>query len=536
MLRCHALHRLWQAASLPAWRRFRMALRQPAAAQQRVLHGILQRNVSSDFGRRHRFGQLTSVDEFRRRVPLRTFEDFAADVERVARGEPGVLTAEPVRRLVPTRGSSGGVKLIPFTDALGREFRAAIGPWVAQLFFDHPAARGGPAYWSISPAQATLPPLARNAAVPVGFDSDSAYLGRWAAPPADATLAVRPDVRDLSDVDAFVRATAAELLRCADLRLVSVWRPTYFTLLTDHARDHWDDVLRAIHEGTATPRRSPNPRRARVLARLGPSSAASWWPRLAVVSARNDAAAATPARQLQQSLPHAALQPKGLLATEGVVTIPFAGTRPAAVTSHFLEFIRDDGVVCGVGELERGATYEVAMTTGGGLYRYRLGDRVEVENFADATPCLKFLGRAGGVDLCGEKLTEAFVASMLQSVFADAGLTPSFAMLAPQRLGRSWRYVLFLEGVTNALDLTAPLDAALSANLYYHQARRCGQLDRVGVRVVDGVNAPQRYLQHLAASDVPLGQIKLTVLSPRTDWGTVLASAAGEREPGIGFT
>jgi hypothetical protein len=43
--------------------------------------------------------------------------------------------------------------------------------------------------------------------------------------------------------------------------------------------------------------------------------------------------------------PRCRVQSKGLLATEAVVTIPWRGRYPLAVTSHFFEFLSDEGDV-----------------------------------------------------------------------------------------------------------------------------------------------------------------------------------------------
>src|SRR5207244_6244599 len=49
-------------------------------------------------------------------------------------------------------------------------------------------------------------------------------------------------------------------------------------------------------------------------------------------------------------------------------------------------------------------------STAGGLWRYRLGDRVVVDGFRNKCPSLTFIGRSEDVsDLCGEKLSAQFV-------------------------------------------------------------------------------------------------------------------------------
>ena len=58
----------------------------------------------------------------------------------------------------------------------------------------------------------------------------------------------------------------------------------------------------------------------------------------------------------------------------------------------------------------------VIVTTGGGLWRYRLGDLVEVDGFVAATPSLRFIGRGASVSaLCGEKLNETFVTRAIEA-------------------------------------------------------------------------------------------------------------------------
>src|SRR6185369_1456475 len=98
------------------------------------------------------------------------------------------------------------------------------------------------------------------------------------------------------------------------------------------------------------------------------------------------------------------IQSKGLLATEAFVSIPWEAQHPVAVMSHFFEFASANGEILLAHELRHGETYSVIVTTAGGLWRYRLGDLVEVDGLAAATPSLRFLGRGTSVtDLCGEK-------------------------------------------------------------------------------------------------------------------------------------
>ncbi len=376
-------------------------------------------------------------------------------VERIRRGERHVLGAEAVKRLLPTGGSSGGAKLIPWTAGLAGEFAAVLAPWIADLQRRHPAVLGGPAYWSVSPR---IPEL-DGGELPVGFGDDSAYLGGVCAALVRPLQAAPAALRGFAEVEDFRYATMRCLLARPQLRLISVWHPTFLGLLLDAARRHRGRLLRDLARGgidlavppslqrALAPWLNAQPRRADELAAVSWDDARQLWPHLAVVSCWADGAAAVPAAALSRQLGGAALQAKGLLATEGAVSIPWGGGTVAAVTGPVLEFLAADGTPHWLDELSDGATYAVAMTTAGGLWRYRIGDLVRVEGFVQRTPCLRFLGRsAAAVDLVGEKLDEAFVAACLAEVAPQAG----FALLAPaagwrdrlrplQRSGRCWR-------------------------------------------------------------------------------------------------
>jgi len=511
------VNRLWHLASLPAARRFARALNDPGRWQRQRLARLLRDNADTAFGRAHGFAAIRDLEHYRRAVPLRTYAGFEPWIDRIRAGEATVLTAAPVTRLIPTGGSAGGSKLIPWTSELAAEFTASIGAWIVDLQRRCPSLRDGPAYWSISPQGS--PPS--GGAVPIGFEDDTAYLGRALAPLMATVLAAPACLRGIDDLAAFRHATLRCLLAQRDLRLISVWNPSFLTLLLDHAQTERERLIADIRLGgasglpahltrSARPWLRADPARARELEQSDWSSPAALWPRLAVVSCWADAAAGLPARALARRLGGVPIQPKGLLATEAAVTIPWRGHHVAAVTGPVLEFLSPDGSPRWIDELTDGSVYEVVLTTGGGLARYRLGDLVRVDGFIGATPCLRFLGRSGATcDLVGEKLDEVFVAVCLDRVVPDAG----FAMLAPSPLGNG--YTLFCDQVVDAATL-ARLDGELAVNPQYALARRLGQLAPLRAFQVGGTGHAAA-LAHRSIGRV-LGAVKPLALDRDRGW------------------
>jgi hypothetical protein len=378
----------------------------------------------------------------------------------------------------------------------------------------------GRAYWSISP---TIPRRQSSGGVPIGFDDDSAYLGRfsrWAV----QRLLVTPSPDSRSNLAELRRSTLRNLLAAEDLALISVWSPTFLTTL----------LAPLIHEADSVLAELPATRRGRRVSAIVRGHA-TWaekfqtiWPRLAVISCWTDAAAGQFVPAVRLLFPSVPIQSKGLIATEGVVTFPF-GTRSGsvlAIRSHFFEFESPDGSTRLAHELNQGASYGVVLTTGGGLYRYRLGDLVEVVGFSNQAPILKFCGKSERTsDLVGEKLSEPFVRGAIERICENLHVKPTFALLAPSRESPP-RYTLYLQapnlGALNG-QISQAIEVALSANPHYGYAVGLGQLAPATVHIVpSNVPAWDVFERRFLELGRKAGDIKPVFLDSWTGWGDLL--------------
>lgn len=515
------VHALIRAGAQPARRRL-LDIRDPGqlrAVQQEILTGTLRRNADTEFGRRHAFAKIRSVADYRDAVPLSTWDDYAPAVARIAHGEARVLTAERVRLLEPSSGSTAATKLVPYTARLQGEFQRGISAWLADLYTTYPRLRSGRSYWSITPAGAPHDPGPDR--VPVGFDEDAEYLGGIGRRLISAILAVPSRVARTDDMDAFFDDTCRHLLAARDLTLISIWHPSLLMILLDRMRQRADDLVASL----------PGRRRAELQGPLRDGDWGAVWPDLAVVSCWADAAASGPARRLAERFPRVVVQPKGLIATEGFVSLPLAAAGGAVFSarSHLVEFRAVDpnlpeaatSEMLLAHELEPGRRYEVVLTTGGGLYRYRLGDLVEVTGHHGALPVLRFVGRLDRVsDLVGEKLNEAFVCEVLaglgvpQARLEAAGDAYLLHLDVPDADVRPERHTdsPACDGTDVwPTDLARLVDDALRANPHYDYARRLGQL-----RPIVAVRRTREPLAILLghAGQGRLGDVKPTALVP----------------------
>lgn len=532
-LKVIAANLAWMASCLPAYVAFRRAMRNPDHAQNTVLRKIVARNASTEFGRKHGFADIRNVADFRERVPETNYDALFPLIDRACAGEQSLLTAEPIQLFEKTSGSSAAAKYIPYTEPLRREFQNAVRAWICDLYRHDPQLLLGQSYWLITPLSRDKEMT--SGGIPIGFENDADYLGTLERKIAEALFAVPGELAQIPDIESSLYLTLRFLIQAEHLTLISVWSPSYLSLLMDRF-DSWTERLLAdLQNGTASlagelaippsliQKLRAQPRRARmlrqILERTGHLRSADIWPRLRLISCWTDAAARQSLEGVRQHFPHVQIQGKGLLATEGVVTIPWveaSGCIPA-LTSHFYEFLPTDGGTPRLShELEKGAEYSLLMTTGGGLYRYRLGDRVRVSAFHGSVPMLEFIGRDDGVsDLRGEKLSPAFVQSCLNEAIANASVQASFAMLAPQPSAS--RYILYIECPSSPRRLGEVLEKKLRTNPHYDYCRSLGQLEALEVFWIRE-NAQQFYLQRCAELGQRAGSVKPASLHRSGGW------------------
>ncbi|MCP2041611.1 hypothetical protein L1281_002220 [Neisseria sp. HSC-16F19] len=484
---------------------FQAALADARSTQERILHDLLHSNAASAFGRRYGFERIHSYADFAARVPVHTYADYQADIEALAAGTPGVLTTEAVTLFEETGGSSGGAKLIPYTPSLLAAFRRAVLPWLADLAQFRPQALAGRLFFIISPAGRSRSHTAGGIAI--GNGDDLAYFGAdTAAWLAERTL-FQPELMQQQSAERWQWHSARVLLSAPDLSFISVWSPTLLLTILNTLQQQADSLLATL----------PDPARRRHVAQAlacTPMDTRTLWPQLDTVSAWDSHTAAAPAAALRALFPHVHLQGKGLLATEAVSSIPFSGSPwpLLAVDSHFYEFADEVGGIHLPHSLDSGARYRVIVSTQGGLYRYDSGDCVHIHGLLGGVPQMEFVGRNSLTsDLCGEKLTEAFVQAAMRQV--DAAL-PQQALLQAVMDNPPY-YRLCVDAAVappeRAQQLAAALDHALGANPQYAHARRIGQLGALQAAAMDDL---QTYAAGLHRAEQRLATRKVSLLLP----------------------
>lgn len=87
----------------------------PVETQQKVFRDLVSKASGTAFGKDHDFGNITSFEDFATKVPVRDYEALKNYVDRVVKGEEGVLWPGKPLYFAKTSGTTSGAKYIPLT-------------------------------------------------------------------------------------------------------------------------------------------------------------------------------------------------------------------------------------------------------------------------------------------------------------------------------------------------------------------------------------------------------------------------------------
>ncbi|MEM7369602.1 MAG: GH3 auxin-responsive promoter family protein [Bacteroidota bacterium] len=495
-------NRIWIYSQFRAYKQFLRSCKSVIPSQEQKLAGYLSANADTLFGKEYGFASMRGYGDFARQLPIQEWEDIQPWVERISKGEKAVLTADTVLAFEETSGSTSASKLIPYTSKLKQEFETGIAPWMVGLYRSHPSAFDGPSYWSISPA--TKQVSHTTSGIPIGLEDDTEYFSPLTRYLLKNILAIPGEIKNIGDPHQFYLQTLVHLLSQERLSFVSVWSPSFCLQLDQFLQDHIENILARLHQ-----QKGLSAQRMRQLNSLL-GRRFCWkdlWPDLSVVSCWTDAQSSLYIPALQKRIgQEVPIQAKGLLATEGICSIPLHPQYAPVLTiqSHFYEFRQvESGDIFRAHELTDGQLYELILTTAGGLYRYATGDLIEINGFFYQAPCFRFVGRKKVSDLVGEKLSDYQVNEAIQKIFGAYLEEIRCLFLYPRiRSGKS-TYVLFLEPrharqlSVDPVSLLPAFEQALAANPYFAQAIQLGQLQTVECQLLDHGFSDQlkQYLQ-----------------------------------------
>jgi hypothetical protein len=487
---------------------FEAATHRPRQVQEALLESILRRQADTDFGRQHQFAAIRTPADFRRHLPIATYEYFEPYLARVRRGELRALLAdERVHMFALTSGTTAARKFIPVTPQYLADYRRGWNLWGLKVFRDHPEVKLRPIVQLSSDWQESVTEAGIPCGNVTGLTAEMqkrlirwlycvpACVGRVKDPAAKYYLALRLSLPyRVGLIIAANPSTLLQLARLGDQEKESLLRDLFDGTLNPRL-----DIPASVRTRLAPRLRRRYPQRVRqleeIIRRTGTLYPKDYWAGDCLLGNWTGGSVGYYLRQYPRYFGSFPVRDIGLIASEGRMTIPLEDGTPSGVldiTSHYFEFLPEaeadspQPVTLAAHEVEEGKNYFLLLTTAFGLYRYHIYDLVRVTGFYHRTPLLEFLSKGAHFsNITGEKLSEYHVSQAMQEVLAQLGLVLSTYSLAPCWDDELPYYVLLVEQQDvptpeQGQALVQHLDQHLQqVNIEYASKRQSGRLGPV---------------------------------------------------------
>lgn len=457
---------------------FEHSCKDPLKAQTNLLLSYLKRNRSTEFGIKHNFSSIRSVDGFRSSVPIAGYEAVRPHIERMAAGENNILTKDKVLFFGATSGTTSKTKLVPTTAFSEKKKESLLNLWSYYVVRDHPGVLSGKILAIVSPETEGM----TSAGIPFGAESGYSYKNLPKI--ISGSYSLPYDVFRIEDYEARHYTILRISLEHNISTIISLNPNTIVLLLRKIAR--WCDILiEDIAMGSLsdrfavspeirsvlTKRFKPNPKRAEKLRTImrdkGSLLPKYFWPDIKTIECWQGGMMKLYLNELDHYFGDIPKRDIGCVSTEARTSVPIRDNTAQgvlAIRTNFYEFIPKEDIgkkdvqtlLCT--ELSEGREYFIIVTTAGGLYRYNIDDVIKVTGFFKNTPMIEFVQKgSGATSLAGEKLYESHVNDAMSGVMKERDVHLDF-FCAVARPMDGPRYDLLVEF---SQDMPAPAESVM---------------------------------------------------------------------------
>ena len=454
--------------------RFERTAHRGIVSNRKTLTTILEANKGTEFGIARHFDELAldpTGRAFRQAVPLSRYEDYAEAIQRMERGENGILTADDLLFFAVSSGTTGRPKLVPTTKKHHGFTFKYMGTVVQGVISRH-LHSSSTTDRGIDLMTFSGEPKFASGGTPIGGATAEAVrrMARivphlWNSPIEVYTLDHQPSAWYLHALyglhnrrNQFVEAVFAP-------HLLEWFRSI---------EDRWDELLHDVEHGTLTSNleieeslrehviadNPPNPARAEQLRAATHDGFDRFipriWPQMTHVMTITSGSFAMYVPALRTYVGDLPIYSPSYGATESFIGVGLWPDRPhryvMATDPSYFEFIpvdlihEDQPSTVDMEGVEIGEQYELVITNHAGLYRYRLGDVVTVVDRLGETPVIEFVHRVGTqFDLVGEKTSEDHLAAAVGHLSERLDLEINDYTTAEDVEASPARYVIYLE-------------------------------------------------------------------------------------------
>ena len=445
--------------------------------QEKLLLGLMRDNKNTEYGKRHHFDRVHSVEDYQKIVPLSRYEDYDEYVWRMANGEKNLITSRYVRRFTESSGSTGRSRLGPLSGRAewtcqcfavsapvgcavkwfrkkGRRLPPQKGLMTAEI-----GSRKLPGGKTVS-CLSSIPMLNMKLIMPVITTSPKELLfpnDEWDMNMHYIKLRFALPDRKVSYLSTIFITTLESMF----FYLEENWR-----MLCDDIENGTIDKSVLIPDGLRRKfekKLKPNPLRAAELRAefekgfdISPIIPRIW-PKVEWMYGMGTGALSLYAKKLRRYIGEdMPIHYLGYAATEALMAVPIELNSFEYVIlpqNGFFEFrpldAPKDSRLLLMNELETGKEYELILTNVSGFYRYQIEDVVKVTGYYYESPKVTFCYRLNQIaNISGEKISQMAFDEMVSDLSEYMGDLYIGYSIYPDRSTSPGHYVLLIEAAS----------------------------------------------------------------------------------------
>lgn len=478
-------------------------------AQERFLRELLRRNAQTEYGRRFHFSELRSVEEYQRAVPVTEYGDYEELIERQIKGEENLLSSDPAVFYCISAGSTSRPKYVPVTlrdvelhktyqmdvvmDTIRKELEGIPEKELFGKIFET-----GDFFRTFMP-DGTMNGV-RSGVLHRYLEAEGAMdYSRYTAP-KEVLFPEKPENM------LYVKLRFA--LSCRAVTAIHGVLVHGVVRLFRYLAEHWDAFLTDIETGSVSEcfhvsarwraylesRLAPDPDRAAELRAISIHNADGppvrlIWPKVKYIRFAGGSIFQSYMDEAQRFIGDLPVHHYAYAASESTLGAAYGMNRDDAYyvlipDACFFEFIPEgeaEGTPLTFREIGAGEKYELIITTLSGLYRYAIGDVVEVTGFYGEAPVLRVSHRKNQVlNIAGEKMNVPQLESAMREFEALTGrVLEGYCVDADFERATPF-YRVYLEAGAGELPDEAArlLDRCFTDNCFGYKSAR--EMDEIG--------------------------------------------------------
>ena len=452
---------------------FQKMAEEPMTYNEELLMKILKDNRNTEYGKKYGFADICSVEDFQKKVPVTTYDDYADYILReTEKGETHLLSAYDIVHYNKTSGTMGNPKRIPMSAEAVRIFQRYNNQYMSTLLADKLGMD-----WidgkqmSLTESAAYVDTLKNG--VSYGALSVKMVLNFRQYLPM---LYTSPDEATFPEQSTNTRYLHARFgLMDKDVTNVGTAFLSFYLELLRYIEREWELLVHDIEFGTIDEsiklrddvraslltKIQPMPERAAELRAIFEQGfeepfVPKVWPKLRYVIGVGTGSFKAYSDKIREKYTGDTIcqYKNGLNASEGVFSVPFeldcddSAFLPDSVFYEFLPLDAGDDFskIVTLESVEPGRDYELIVTNLSGFYRYRMRDAVRITGYYKKLPTMQFLYRIDQtVSIMGEKTTEEAIRAAAENTAKQLGFEMIDFSMYPDVESSPVRYSYFME-------------------------------------------------------------------------------------------